>query len=149
MLEHHCAGPYLTNRVCNAFTRDVRRRTVHRLEHRREICVPDSDWLMERCRWFRYRRDRGLRGCLRRDSNLPRHQTSQDAARSALSECRYETGLIFIRGYSALITLNRSSQNGMVIVIPFDLVAEVTCFFVRLEADLEGVAAKSGRRRGA
>ena len=32
------------------------------------------------------------------------------------------------------MALNRSSQNGMVTVIPLDLVAEVRCFFGRVRA---------------
>ena len=34
-------------------------------------------------------------------------------------------------GYRAAIAFTRSSQYGMVIEIPFDLVAEVRCFFGR------------------
>jgi hypothetical protein len=39
-----------------------------------------------------------------------------------------------ISGYAAAIAANRSSQYGIVNVIPFDLVAEVTCFFGRVIA---------------
>src|SRR4030081_824494 len=41
---------------------------------------------------------------------------------------------VFTLGYSAEIALKRSSQNGMVIEMPLDLVAEVTCFFSRVFA---------------
>src|SRR6476659_6975558 len=41
---------------------------------------------------------------------------------------------VFTPGYSAEIALKRSSQNGMVIEMPLDFVAEVTCFFVRVLA---------------
>src|SRR5687768_4516595 len=41
---------------------------------------------------------------------------------------------VLMSGYSAEIALKRSSQYGMVIEMPFDLVAEVTCFFVRVLA---------------
>src|SRR3989304_4290959 len=42
--------------------------------------------------------------------------------------------LVFTSGYCAAINLKRSSQYGMVIEMPFDLVAEVTCFFRLLRA---------------
>ena len=42
-------------------------------------------------------------------------------------------------GYSCAIAAKRSSQNGIVIEMPFDLVAEVTCFLPRARK-LEGVA---------
>src|SRR6185436_4017740 len=38
---------------------------------------------------------------------------------------------VFTPGYSAEIALKRSSQYGIVIEMPLDLVAEVTCFFAR------------------
>src|SRR5687768_17055590 len=41
---------------------------------------------------------------------------------------------VFTSGYSAEIALKRSSQYGMVIEMPLDLVAEVTCLRVRLRA---------------
>src|SRR6185503_2477068 len=41
---------------------------------------------------------------------------------------------VLMPGYSAEIALKRSSQYGMVIEMPFDFVAEVTCFLVRLDA---------------
>src|SRR5215204_3956359 len=41
---------------------------------------------------------------------------------------------VLMPGYSAEIALKRSSQYGMVIEMPFDLVAEVTCFFLRVFA---------------
>ncbi len=41
---------------------------------------------------------------------------------------------VFTSGYFALISLKRSSQKGMVIAMPLDLVAEVTCFFLRVRA---------------
>ena len=37
-------------------------------------------------------------------------------------------------GYFSAIALTRSSQYGIVIVMPFDFVAEVRCFFGRLRA---------------
>src|SRR5512140_1155435 len=39
---------------------------------------------------------------------------------------------VLMSGYCADIALKRSSQYGMVIEMPFDFVAEVTCFFVRV-----------------
>src|ERR1700748_2986069 len=41
---------------------------------------------------------------------------------------------VFTSGYRAEAALKRSSQYGMVIEMPLDLVAEVTCFFVRVRA---------------
>ena len=41
---------------------------------------------------------------------------------------------VLIPGYSAAIALKRSSQYGMVMEMPLDLVALVTCFFARLLA---------------
>src|SRR5512141_929001 len=37
---------------------------------------------------------------------------------------------VLISGYRADIALNRSSQYGMVIEMPFDFVADVTCFLL-------------------
>src|SRR3984893_6588812 len=39
MVEHHCARPDLADRVGDAAAGDVRRRTVHRLEHRRVVAL--------------------------------------------------------------------------------------------------------------
>ncbi len=41
---------------------------------------------------------------------------------------------VLMPGYSAEIALKRSSQYGMVIAMPLDFVAEVTCFFLRVFA---------------
>src|SRR4030095_17222783 len=41
---------------------------------------------------------------------------------------------VLMPGYSAEIALKRSSQYGIVIEIPFDFVADVTCFFLRVFA---------------
>src|SRR6187402_3403218 len=41
---------------------------------------------------------------------------------------------VFTSGYSAEMALKRSSQYGIVIEMPLDLVAEVTCLRVRLRA---------------
>src|SRR5258708_36819855 len=41
---------------------------------------------------------------------------------------------VLIPGYSAEIALKRSSQKGIVIAMPLDLVAEVTCLRVRVFA---------------
>jgi glycerophosphoryl diester phosphodiesterase len=41
-------------------------------------------------------------------------------------------------GYFLHISAKRSSQNGMVWMMPFDLVAEVTCFFLVVEAKSSG-----------
>src|SRR5579862_3925083 len=41
---------------------------------------------------------------------------------------------VFTSGYCALIALKRSSQYGMVIAMPLDFVADVTCFFSRVRA---------------
>src|SRR5206468_11875430 len=41
---------------------------------------------------------------------------------------------VLMPGYSFEIAANRSSQYGIVIEMPLDLVAEVTCFFVRVFA---------------
>src|SRR5262249_31987035 len=41
---------------------------------------------------------------------------------------------VFTPGYSADIALKRSSQYGMVIEMPLDFVADVTCFFIRVLA---------------
>ncbi len=38
---------------------------------------------------------------------------------------------VLTSGYSFAIAAKRSSQNGMVWMMPFDLVAEVTCFLAR------------------
>ncbi len=47
---------------------------------------------------------------------------------------------VLTSGYRAAIALTRSSQYGIVIVMPFDFVAEVRCFFGAAARELEGVA---------
>src|ERR1700752_3402287 len=51
------------------------------------------------------------------------------AVRMAMWYCE-----VLMPGYSAEIALKRSSQYGIVIEMPLDLVAEVTCFFGRVFA---------------
>ena len=41
MLQHHRARPDLADRIGDALPGDVRRRAVHRLEHRRKIALRD------------------------------------------------------------------------------------------------------------
>ena len=79
-------------------------------------------------------RDRGRTGCRRTGSSRRRRRTSRDAGRNARSGCRCGTGRCGSPGSCAAIALKRSSQYGIVIEMPLDLVAEVTCFAGRVRA---------------
>ena len=76
----------------------------------------------------------------------------QDELRA--SGCRCGTGRCGSPGYCAAIALKRSSQYGIVIEMPFDLVAEVTCFARARPRQLErepqdAVDALAGEHRSA
>ena len=140
MLEHQRARPDLADRIGDALARDVRRGAVDRLEQRRKRALGidvrrrrDADGAAHR----RPEVGQNVAEQVRADDDV---EATRAAARSARSECRCGTGRCGCRDSAAAIARKRSSQYGMVIEMPFDLVAEVTCFAGRLPRQLEGEA---------
>ncbi len=127
MAKHHRARPDLADRVGDALAGDVGRRAVHRLEHRRVfllgIDVGAGAMPIEPTT-----AGRDPTGCRRTGSSRRRRRTSPDCARNARSGYRCGNWSVLKSGYSAEIAAKRSSQYGIVWLMPFDLVAEVTCF---------------------
>ena len=133
-VEHQRARPDLADRIGDALAGDVGRRAVHRLEQRREVALG-----IEVGR--RRDADRAADGRAEIGQDVAEEVGADDdveAARAAATKCAVRMSMwnwsVRMSGYCAAIARKRSSQYGIVIAMPFDLVAEVTCFAGRVRA---------------
>ena len=127
---------------------DVGRRAVHRLEHRRELALRIDVGRRRDADGAGAPRGRGRTGCRRTGWSRPPRRTSPGCS----TKCAVEDVDVVLVGArrpdsSLAIAAKRSSQYGMVIEMPFDLVAEVRCFFGARAGQLEGDTSGCGRRR--